>query len=110
MEQTMPAIHRMCYCLASFPSIREYLYQEDLLMKEMAIHFSILVQKSHGQKSLEGYSPCGHKDSDVTEYAHMYQRVSCSGPHHNYMKKNYMKKVFSRCVIFATNETNMQAP
>ena len=72
MEQTMPAIHWMCYCLASFPSIREYLYQEDTLMKEMATHFSILVWKSHGQKSLEVYSPCGHKESDVTEYAHMY--------------------------------------
>ena len=41
-------------------------------MKEMATHFSILVWKSHGQKSLEVYSPCGHKESDVTEYAHMY--------------------------------------
>ena len=23
--------------------------------------------KPHGQRSLEGYSPCGHKESDTTE-------------------------------------------
>ena len=23
--------------------------------------------KSHGQRSLAGYSPCGHKESDTTE-------------------------------------------
>ena len=26
--------------------------------------------KSHGQRSLEGYSPWGHKESDMTEHAH----------------------------------------
>ena len=26
--------------------------------------------KSHGQKSLVGYSPCGLKEPDVTEHAH----------------------------------------
>ena len=30
---------------------------EDLLEKEMATHFSILPGKSHGQRSLVGYSP-----------------------------------------------------
>ena len=31
------------------------------LEKEMATHSSILAGKSHGQKSLAGYSPWGHK-------------------------------------------------
>ena len=34
----------------------------------MANHFSILAWKFHGQRSLEGYSPWGHKESDMTEH------------------------------------------
>ena len=30
----------------------------------MATHSSILAWESHGQRSLEGYSPWGHKESD----------------------------------------------
>ena len=41
--------------------------QEDPLEKEMATHSSILPGKFHGQRSLEGYSPWGHKESDRTE-------------------------------------------
>ena len=33
----------------------------DPLEKEMAIHFSILARKSHGQRSLECYNPWGQK-------------------------------------------------
>ena len=33
----------------------------------MATHSSILPGESHGQKSLTGYSPQGHKESDMTE-------------------------------------------
>ena len=28
--------------------------------------------KFHGQKSLVGYSPWGHKESDTTEHTHIY--------------------------------------
>ena len=35
--------------------------QEDPLEKEMATHSSILAWELHGQRSLEGYSPQGHK-------------------------------------------------
>ena len=38
---------------------------EDPLEKEMATHSSIL--KSHGQRSLAGYSPQGWKELDTTE-------------------------------------------
>ena len=27
-------------------------------------------EESHGQRSLEGYCPKGHKESDTTEHAH----------------------------------------
>ena len=36
-------------------------------LKEMATHSSILPRKSHGQRSLVGYSPGGPKDLDMTE-------------------------------------------
>ena len=35
--------------------------------KEMATHSSILPGKSHGQRSLAGYSPWGRKESDTSE-------------------------------------------
>ena len=37
------------------------------LEKGVDAHFSILAWKSHGLKSLTGYSPWGHKESDTTE-------------------------------------------
>ena len=40
-------------------AMQETLGQEDPLEKEMAIHSSILVWKSHGQKSQAGCSPWG---------------------------------------------------
>ena len=39
----------------------------DPLEKGMATHSSILVWRFHGQRSLAGYSPWGHKESDMTE-------------------------------------------
>ena len=56
------------------PTVQETWVQslgwEDLLEKGMATHFSILTWKSHGWRSLVGYSPWGHKESDVTEQLH----------------------------------------
>ena len=37
------------------------------LEEEMATRSSIMPGKSHGQKSLEGYSPWARKESDTTE-------------------------------------------
>ena len=39
--------------------------QEDPLEKEMTTHSSILAWKIHGQRSLVGYSPWDHKESDM---------------------------------------------
>ena len=36
---------------------------EDPLEEEMATHSNILAGNSHGQRSLAGYSPWGHKES-----------------------------------------------
>ena len=40
---------------------------DDTLKKEIIPHSSILAAKSHGHRSLVGYSPQGHKESDTTE-------------------------------------------
>ena len=41
--------------------------QEDPREEEMATHSDNLC---HGQRSLMGYSPLGHKDLDMTQYTH----------------------------------------
>ena len=50
---------------------------EDPLENETATHSSLLAEKLHGQRSLAGYSPLGHKDSDTTEhiYIHLYNHT-----------------------------------
>ena len=41
--------------------------RKDPLEKEMATHSSLLAGECHGQRSVVGYSPWGHKESDTTE-------------------------------------------
>ena len=48
----------------------------------MATHSSILAWRYHGQKSLAGYSPWGHKESDVTNTYMMAQKNELCPPHH----------------------------
>ena len=45
---------------------------KDTLEKEMAAHSSILPGKSHGRRSLAGYSPLCHKESDMTSDFHFH--------------------------------------
>ena len=40
---------------------------EDLLKKGLASHTVFLPREFHGQRSLVGYSPWGHKESNMTE-------------------------------------------
>ena len=35
-------------------------------------HSSVLARKSRGQRSLEGYSPWGHQELDMTEHPHVH--------------------------------------
>ena len=44
----------------------QFLGWKDPLEKEMATHSSILAGKPHGQRSLAGYSPWGHKEVGMT--------------------------------------------
>ena len=48
----------------------QFLVQEDPLEKEMATHSVLLPGRSHGERSLVGYSPWGRKESDTTERLH----------------------------------------
>ena len=45
---------------------------EDPLEKQTATIPIFLPEKFHGQRSLEGYSPKGHKESDTTEQLSMH--------------------------------------
>ena len=50
--------------------------REDPLEEEMASHSSSLLPgESHGQRSLVGYSPWGHKESETTERPHTPAQV-----------------------------------
>ena len=61
----------MAQMVKNLPAVQETqvqsLGQEDTLEKGMAIHSNILAGEFHGQWSLAGYSPWGHKKSDMTE-------------------------------------------
>ena len=45
---------------------------KDLLQKGMAITPVFLPEESHGQRSLAGYSPWGHKELDTIGRAHAH--------------------------------------
>ena len=53
-----------------------FLGQEEPLEKEMETCSSILAGKSHGQRSLVGYSPQGQRESDTTEHTHTPYRLA----------------------------------
>ena len=43
------------------------------------VKFAAQNEKSHGQRSLVGYNPWGHKESDMTEVTE-HTHVQCSVP------------------------------
>ena len=47
--------------------------------KEMATTLVFLPRKSHGQRSLVGYSPGGHKESDMTEHTLYTRHLKADG-------------------------------
>ena len=53
--------------------------QEDPLEKAMATHSSIFAWKIYVWRSLVGYSPWGHAESDTTERLHFHFSLSCTG-------------------------------
>ena len=60
---------------------------KDPLEEEMATHSSIFAGKSHGQRSLVGYSPWGGKESDNIE--HTRQKMYKYPIEKLYTRKNY---------------------
>ena len=46
------------------------------LEEEMATLSSILAGESHGQRSLAGYRPWGHKELDTTEWLSMHAHTA----------------------------------
>ena len=52
---------------------------EDPLEKELATPSNTLPRKSHGWRSLVGYSQWDHKELDVTEQLHFHFSLSCIG-------------------------------
>ena len=64
----------MAQRLKRLPVMRETrvrsLSWEDPLEKEMQPTPVLLPGKSHGRRSVVGYSPWGHKESDMTERLH----------------------------------------
>ena len=54
-----------------------FLGQEDTLERKWQYTPALLPGKSHGQRSLIGYSPWGHKESDMTERLHFHFSLSC---------------------------------
>ena len=52
--------------------------QEEPLEEEMAAHSSVLAGESHGQRSLAGYSPRGHRDLVMTQ---QQQQRNVTGNH-----------------------------
>ena len=45
----------------------------------MATNSSVLAWRIQGRGSLVGYSPWGHKESDMTEQLHFHFSLSCIG-------------------------------
>ena len=64
----------MVQTVRSLPEMQETWVQslgwEDPLEEEMATTPVFLLGKSHGWRSLAGYSPQGRKESDITEQIH----------------------------------------
>ena len=57
----------VCHFLLQWETQVQSLGGEDLLEKEMTTHSSILAWKTPWMEEPVGYSPCGHKESDMTE-------------------------------------------
>ena len=80
----------MAETVKNLPAMQEMLIRflgwEDSLEKEMATHSSILAWRIHEERSLVGYSPWGHKESDTTERPSLIPLIALYNP--DSMRKN----------------------
>ena len=83
----------MAQTVKCLPTIRETWVQalgwEDPLEKEMGTHSSILAWKSHGWRTLVGYSPWGSKESNLIERLHF---LLLSLPSENELNSHFIGK------------------
>ena len=63
--------------------------QENPLEKEIATHSSILAWKPHGQRSLAGYSPWDHKESDTTKQLSTHIHTHTHTQMFKYIQNNF---------------------
>ena len=75
----LPTQETWVQTVKNWPAVRKKrirsLSWEDPLEEGMATHSSVLPGRSHGQRSLAGYSPWGQKESDVTWQLNQQQCV-----------------------------------
>ena len=72
---------------------------EDPLEKEMATPPIFLPGKSHGQRSLVGYSPWGSKESDTTEWLHFKDQTYSHNLHFKITGLDLNNQSVSRSVV-----------
>ena len=86
---------------------------EDPLEEEMATRSSMLAGKFHGQRTVAGYSPWSHKESDTTKHAHiataaqtilfsMTSHVYTGGGHNNPLQCSCLENPMDRGAWWAT--------
>ena len=64
----------------------------------MATHSGILPRESHGQRSLVGYSPWGHKELDTTEQLTHFQQPLQFYLHPSYLLSSLVAQRLSICL------------
>ena len=69
--------------------------QDDLLEKEMATQPVLLPGKSHGWRSMVGYSPWGRKESDTTKRLHFHCHYCHHHHHHHHHYKQLVTSSYS---------------
>ena len=73
-----------------------FLGWEDPLEKEMATHYSTLAWKTPWMRSLVGYSPWGHKESDTTEWLHLVAaKLGVPQVTFHFLKSIFFLRIFS---------------
>ena len=89
MNRYPPCLEFSCACSLCESLFKGYLFQEasqkqfELFGFCPLIHPILLPGKSHGQRSLVGFSPWGREESDTTERLHFHFSLSCIGRNGN---------------------------
>ena len=76
LELSINGTEQYIFCIWLFSLSKMYLSFAHFVCQPTPV---LLPGKSHGQRSLEGYSPWGHKESDMTEQLHFHFSLSCIG-------------------------------